>query len=479
MRRRRLAGAASGFADGLQSVLSMLLQNRMVGGRMAAQNQAAQDNQALSSFNTEANSLLDPSKISEMGPERVQAQYLSRRKMLPAHLQGRTGEMPDFASMDSKPEQRVGALVAELGGITNADDPRLTPTGLRKRAVGMRIPETQTETGWMPNESEEEGLIPSKSIRSETTQNPALAELEALISGQKEGLLAKEPVTSLDEMGPDGVMRSRVMRNRDIPAGGINSRKERTPAEEAARAAQVRTATDQAGQNVLNDPQNIKGFASREAAVAYARTAAGNRADATTKVTTQVVEKKLPTGETVYQVVNTSPSQAGAEYSGGFAPTTDAERTAFGYANRGSSEHAQMLTLESELIKRGNPGISYLQFKAPDVIKDPLTRQYVGSMRRFINASLGRPESGGAITEEEFQTYGAANAFAPGDDSVTLADKQRARREALQGLTTKAGPRLGEMFTTADELQQLPSSAGKDLNTLIKEAEDAGYRVIR
>lgn len=475
--RRRLASGISSVANTASDVLGMLMQDKFSDARFQKQQGAEYSRGLLTNFTGQVDKLTDPAYVEKHGADTVSKQYAALKRRLPKELQGMAGEDPDFSILDSTPEDRMANLTKEVSGITNPDDPTLTPAGLKLRAPSFRVP-TEERAPVMFG-----GLGGGSVSDMSFGENPDITALAKLAETQKQGLLAKEAKNAVPDFS-SGTQQQSYVSNRNMPAGPVQA--ERTPGQEAERQGQVTTATQQATQRVINDPMNIKGFATREGAAAFARTAAQNTADAQTKVVPQVIEGTDPdTGNKVWKVIDASPRAVGSGGDTGISgeAMTDQMRTSYTYGSRAAEAHNLMTKLEPLLVQKGylgtRAGFTADEINAPESISDPVVRQYAQAMRVFINSGLGRPESGGAISEQELKAYQKANAFTPGIDATTLGQVQDARREAIKGLAFRSGSRLKQQFVTTQELSQLPSAQGREMEDMIKEAEASGYRVIR
>lgn len=478
---RRRTGRGSrilgGLGQGLADISTALLGQRMIGKRQVEQQEANLLAQELSSFNTDVNQMLSPENVARAGPGPVQSQYGARRKMLSQAAQKRLGAEPDFASLEAPVEVR---LTPARKRIAEASTPEGVPSEseLKMLLEEARIP---PEVEWAMGGLEIPGLS------NKVTTKP-FVDLSTEAKRKRSDLEAAAPRVRVEGIGPQGQGTATYKTNRELANVG-EVQTERTPEQEASRQGGIRKATAQAEQDVLNDPRNVKGFASREQAVAFARGMGGLQADqrmgaGSFKPETDIKEEVTPDGRTVYRVIQVQP-QSGAVTDKGVVdtpnykgPTTDSERKAWSFATRGIEAHNRMLGLEQKLANRPFV-VNLAMLNAPEAIKDPLSRQYVQQMRVMINSLLGRPESGGAITEEEFKTYGQANAYTAGVDPATLKNIQNDRRLAARGLVMQAGPRLGEQFVTMPELERLAQQSGTTVDQQLAEAQASGYRVIR
>lgn len=479
LRRSLGARAAQGIGEGLSQVLSALLQGHIIDQRQEKSQAATRTNQALSDFDTSSRALGTPENVSKFGPDVVAAQYQNLKRRLPKSLLPLIGSDPDFKPLDSSPETRSGDI---LKTIQDATTPEAVPSKpmLTAQMQQRRLPTEETAPSMMiPGSMKMPG-------GTETFDSEMLQKLSA-IAGGKAGALEKSQddatLGPVEDFSTGTKTTKYLTRNQ---RAGQSFQGERTAGQEAGRQGAITGATKQAETDVETNPANVKKFASKEAAVAYAREHATQTADkqlgaGSFKRTTQVVEGQPDeNGNKTWQVIDTSPDQVGSSgvMAGGEKPTTAEERVAFGYANRGVEEHARLLALEP-IIAQQHPVLTYLEFKSPNLIKNAPVRQYAQSLSRFINASLGRPESGGAITEDEFKNYGAMYGFQPGDDAKTLAAKQEARRSAIGGLSIRSGKRLGGVFVTMGELEADAAATGTPIQNVLRQAEQEGLKVIK
>lgn len=470
--KRRLGGAVHGLAGGLEDIFAMLMQDQILTKRATGlQRQRAQDD-ALNDFRTGAKELT-PEKVQSQGPDAVKAQYDAILQRLPPEMRALVGETPNFEGMDSPVAKRVGPARRR---IESATTPAQVPDygGLSGLLSENRVTPDQE----MPN------LLPGSGGGPSGAKLPT-PELSALLSEAegKRGLLKRElpreAVNYSDEMG--NALTSFLTEEEQGNLGGV--RRERTDEQEAARQGTLRSATAQSESDVAHAPGNIVGAARRAGAIRGAEQGASLSQDkafgaGSFKKSTQVVEDADPTGNKMYRVIDTSPDAIGSQ-TGTNVPsetTTDGMRQSWDYANRAVASHNILAKLEPILAQRGLL-VTYAQMNmAPEAITDPVVRQYAQAAREFIN-SQARRESGAAISEVEYDRYVKTSGFKPGDDPGTLGQKMDTRRRTIQGLVGQTGRRLGEMFTTMDELKQLPSAAGKSDQQLKQEAEAAGYRV--
>jgi hypothetical protein len=458
-----------------------MLRDKMAQDRQN-QAQTAMSEAALTRQITDDMAKIDPAYVKAQGPDAARSQFDTLRRRLPAAMQAKM-QAPNFASMDSPPEMRMGEVVDDIGKATS---PEAVPSkaqlssGLARR----RLPTSTVPAKQLFNVGDE----------VTTRQNPTQDsdQLMALLdeAGRKRSDLEMgTDRKGVQRVGPGGEMITDYKTNRELAnMGSVQS--ERTPGQEATRQGQIRQATAQAESNVATNPQNVRGFATREQAIAHARQSGQNTADKQQGAGSfasmpEVIEDVDPnTGNKVFKVIDKRASVGQSIATEAPSETaTDGMRTAYSYGNRAVQAHNIMTTLEPKLMQlgylKGRVQLKLDQLNAPEAISDPVVRQYAQAMRTFINAGLGRPESGAQISQQEYDNYAKTNAFTPGIDETTLGQVQDSRREAIGGLATRAGQRLGKMFVTMADIQADAADTGKSVDETIQEAESQGFRVVR
>lgn len=463
---RRLRSGLNSMAQSAQDILGMLLQDKMRTSGERELQQSILDRQLLTGFQDDAKDLTNPENVQKFGPDVAKARYEWLKRRLPGRMQSLVGNTPDFTTLDKPYDQRLADLTKEISGITNPDDLSLSPEGLKKRAPSFRVPVQERIPGGLG----------SSAASDMPFDNPDIQALISMAEKQRTGLLEKEPRTPVTDFS-SGTGKQNFYTSREL--GGVSAQSERTAEQEASRQGGITQATTQATQDVMQDPRNIKGFATREQALAFARTTGGNRADTQTKTTPQVIEDKDDAGNKVFRVIDASASAIGQATTTQVPSETltDAMRQSFDYANRATKAHNLMMQLEPVLAQRGTL-VNYAMMKAPNAIQDPATRQYVQAIAESINAQARR-ESGAAISPDEYSRYQSTNALSPGDDATTLQQKQDSRRRVIQGLTGQAGTQQGKIFVFMSEIEALAQQAGVPVEQKIQEAEASGYRVVR
>ena len=125
----------------------------------------------------------------------------------------------------------------------------------------------------------------------------------------------------------------------------------------------------------------------------------------------------------------------------GKAPT-EGQSKANIYATRGEKANIILDTLEYE----GTNFLANITSRTPLVGNfsvSPAYRQYDQAKRDFINAVL-RQESGAVISPAEFENAEKQYFPQPGDDVLTVNQKRRNRRTAMDAIRQAAGPFSGE-----------------------------------
>jgi hypothetical protein len=120
---------------------------------------------------------------------------------------------------------------------------------------------------------------------------------------------------------------------------------------------------------------------------------------------------------------------------------TDVQNVAAGFAKR-SEQAEQELT---SILKNYNPSgkQALVDRSLPDkalfnYLKSPEGRQIDQAANNFISAVL-RKESGAAISEQEYEREFKKYIPLPGDDDKTIAQKARARVQAIENLKASSG----------------------------------------
>lgn len=118
-------------------------------------------------------------------------------------------------------------------------------------------------------------------------------------------------------------------------------------------------------------------------------------------------------------------------------------QTRYAYnAGRAKSALGELEELETSGYDPASYGASFRKTNIPFFGQPAATsedRRYQKAGRAFI-ASVLRPESGGAITDDEWRDYGPIYLPAPGDDAATVASKKATRKQALDSIIAGAGP---------------------------------------
>jgi len=450
-RRRRLARGLSGLGEGISSVASMLLANKLQTQRQGELAKASREHSLITT-------LLPKVLSGDVDPEQLGG-------VLPAD---------QLERMQPPARRRLAPVGQEIASATS---PTAVPTelGLRRRFLERGVqPEQVTGAETSPGF----GGFPMVTGDITSEQHPDFERLLAEANEKRSALTRaqdRKPVTRI----VNGQQVTEYKTNEELGDLG-QVRTERTPEEEGTRQATVTSATEQARTDVQNNPKNVKAFVDREAAVAYARQLSQQKADKAMgagdfKPQYEIVETKGEDGNKVYMVIDKT--QTDTVDSGLPSETvTDSMRDSAAYAERARSSHNLLLQLEPVLAKRGL-ALTLAQVNAPEAITDPVVRQYAQATREFINAQA-RDESGASIGEKEWANYQATSAWKPGDDDQTLQNKWSTRRRTIAGLALKSGQSLGRVFVTKDELEQLAELKGTTVEEQAKAAEAAGYKVI-
>jgi hypothetical protein len=116
--------------------------------------------------------------------------------------------------------------------------------------------------------------------------------------------------------------------------------------------------------------------------------------------------------------------------------------------SRAGNANVDLDDLENELTSLGDRAAS-LFGEAGQWWKSPKYKQAERAGKEVLAVIL-RKDSGGAITPEEMDTYGAIYLPMPGDDPQTIADKRRAREVALRSLGYSVEGAAPEMYKRAN-----------------------------
>ena len=478
-RRRRLAragiGAAQGALQGASQVSMTLLQNELLKRRqiennaMMAERQREDDERTAAlktyeDFNTARTALFAPEHIQKYGAPTVKNQYDQLVSQLPQWLKTGLGPTPDFGALEAPIPMRVAPV--------------------RKTILDAKSPAD------VPGQLSLEGLLAEQRVNPAQDEEAfnAITQL-ASEAGQKRGelerLLPRTKQKYFDASGTEHEVNLTApeLAGRDFQTG-------QTPQQEASRSGLVTGAQEQAKTDVLLDPANVKGFASREDALSFARQRGQLRADQQMGAGSfapqwDTIEDTDTQGNKIYRLID---KRHGGREGGTISTNlpsetiTDGMRTSFSYAESARQAHNRMQALESKIsgmpYAKARLQLSLDQINAPQMISDPAVRDYAQAMRVYINSQMRR-ESGAAVNETEYDRYGKSMAFSPGDDANTLTNKQNSRRQIIQGLTTQAGNRLGGGFIFPSEVAALAQQSGKTVQQIEQEAEAEGLRVVK
>lgn len=120
------------------------------------------------------------------------------------------------------------------------------------------------------------------------------------------------------------------------------------------------------------------------------------------------------------------------------------------YYTNGSNANSLLGGLETKLTDWTQTNADKIPLGLGNYVKDPEFRQAHQAGRTFLAAIL-RKESGGAITAEEWESYGPMFLPVPGDDPGTIEQKRRAREIALEGI--KSGLGTAESIAEANKVR--------------------------
>jgi hypothetical protein len=111
-------------------------------------------------------------------------------------------------------------------------------------------------------------------------------------------------------------------------------------------------------------------------------------------------------------------------------------------ASRAKSALIELDEIDQSGYEPSSYGATFRKLKLPgigQVAANSNDRRYEKAGRAFL-ASILRPESGGAITDQEWSDYGPIYLPQPGDDQATISSKRASRKQALDSLIAGAGP---------------------------------------
>jgi hypothetical protein len=227
-----MAGMAEGLGAGAGNAGAVMYQNILATRRNKLAQDAAAKNQLVNDRNTQL-AKMTPERTQAVGPEAMKAEFDSFMSNLPEELRA---TMPNFAGMDSSVAQRSAPA--------------------RRRVLDATAPSA------VPADLSLEGLLKENRVDPATSEE-GFNQLSALSSeaGIKRGALRRElPREAVKDIDPTGTERTRFMTEEEQgEVGPLQSGL--TSDQNAARSGAQTKATEQAGQDVLNDPNNQKGRA--------------------------------------------------------------------------------------------------------------------------------------------------------------------------------------------------------------------------
>lgn len=139
-------------------------------------------------------------------------------------------------------------------------------------------------------------------------------------------------------------------------------------------------------------------------------------------------------------------SPEGARPASGAAgkPPTAAELRAFNFFMRADDAVKQLDELESVIAEKGLIGQTRLKY-APNFLQTQEGQLYEQAQRQFTEARL-RKDSGAAIPPHEYDNDKRTYFSQPGDTSVTLERKRKARSKLREALKVESGRAYQESF---------------------------------
>jgi hypothetical protein len=379
-----------------------------------------------------------------------------------AMWKGQTGLDQDFAPFQPSVTKRAGTIGAEIGAADTLSK-LMTPEAVKRRTRDLNIPTDMIPGQVFPEQAEPGEVQAGRSFGM--VENPDLASLMNERTATEQKLTAQAPRIDQDYADPNtGLPRRRRILSTaesDVAAGP-------TPEQTSALTGRGLTADE-----TLGIP-TMKGRQVGQGKVAEITTAGPVEAQQAGRVAGAQAGAQLGV-ESSPQALDLFGQKAAITANA--QPPTAPQSLAYDYATRTAAAHDMMMQLEPQMIKRGG-FINFLALKNFDAIKDPTTRAYVTAVREFINSTLRR-ESGAAISPAEFDQADKQYSLTAGESPETLKYKQSARRRTIQGMAGSAGPKLGALFVTLDELQAVAAQRGVPIDEVLSQARAEGIRVIR
>ena len=243
-RRRKLGNLAFGASQGVNDVAMLLLQNKLLSGRQQDQRENMTLQSVLTNLLTQKGKVATDVTSGSKTPDQAAAEIRLLEADLPDFLRGRLDFSADYAPLAPSRAKRLQPLGES---IDTAASPSAVPTreGIRRRALAAGASPDVTKTGLLPNTSDDPTVLPSRSYQSRTTESPDIAALIAEATGKREDLkrsLTREAVGDVDEQG-NKITKFLT----EEEQGGLTTRGERTPEEEARFAIRGQQASNVGG----------------------------------------------------------------------------------------------------------------------------------------------------------------------------------------------------------------------------------------
>jgi hypothetical protein len=160
-------------------------------------------------------------------------------------------------------------------------------------------------------------------------------------------------------------------------------------------------------------------------------------------------------------------------------PLTESQGNAAAFAMRAQNALDNLGKVDS--ISNGDYYKSKLPWGSGNFMMSQAGQQAVNAEKQFI-AGVLRKESGAAISNGEYQTYGDQFFPRPGDTPEQLAVKAQNRSVALEGLKVQAGPSGAAQADSAlkKAVSSAPAAGGKPqpASSATRITDDAGYNAL-
>lgn len=171
---------------------------------------------------------------------------------------------------------------------------------------------------------------------------------------------------------------------------------------------------------------------------------------------TQAGKPQFHDGSWVSPPNATNPNGTAVQVPGFSKPLTESQGNAAAFYMRANNALENLNSVDS--ISNGNYWASKLPWGTGNFMMSAAGQKAMNAEKQFI-AGLLRKESGAAISNGEYQTYGEQFFPRPGDSAEKLAQKERNRAVAIEGLKVQAG---GAGVSQADAgLQRVPKPGGR------------------